>query len=373
MQLGFRIDYDPVFEQQARQAGYISRDGSYFTPDEIAAYEYMPRNMRTDTIHGGLSKAQVQAHIQQNQMRQANAQQQQYAIDRQKAVGDSFAQQQATSLSQRNAATDSALANAQAVSAPGRSPYDQRLQQMMLGSFTPDDPSYQWRLNQGTENLSRSLAAKGMLGSGNMAAELLAFGQGMASQEYGAQFNRLLQASAAATNQYTTAYSVLERMLAQQQSQQQVQQGFNLEAERVAQGWGQLAQGWGQQNLGVLAQDTNSYQAGTQAGALALQRSRFNAEERRLDQWASGEAQALQQRLSGLQSSPQYFAPPAPTYGYRTSGNYYGPVQNNMTSQLPSGTGYIFSNSGQTTTIGDQSSSYQPWGNDYGYDAVYGD
>lgn len=369
MQLGFRMDSDPVFAKQAQEAGYIFRDGSYFTPDEIAAYEYMPRNMRTDTMSGGLSKSQVQALIQQNQMRQANAQQQQYAIDRQKTVGDSFAQQQATSLSQRNAAVDSALANAQAATGPGRSPYDQRLQQMMLGSFTPDDPSYQWRLNQGTENLSRALAAKGMLGSGNMAAELLSFGQGMASQEYGAQFNRLLQASAAATNQYTTAYGVLERMLAQQQTQQ----GFGLDAERTAQGWGQVAQGWGQQNLGVLNQDTNSYQAGTQAGALALQRKRFNAEEQRLDQWASGENQALQQRLSALQSSPQYTAPSAPTYGYHTPTNYYGPAQNNVASQLPSGIGYISNSSGQTTTLGNQSSSYQPWGNDYGYDAVYGD
>lgn len=369
MQLGFRIDYDPVFAKQAKEAGYIFRDGSYFTPGEIAAYEYMPRNMRTDTMSGGLSKSQVQALIQQNKMRQANAQQQQYAIDRQKTVGDSFAQQQATSLSQRNAAVDSALANAQAATGPGRSPYDQRLQQMMLGSFTPDDPSYQWRLNQGTENLSRALAAKGMLGSGNMAAELLSFGQGMASQEYGAQFNRLLQASAAATNQYTTAYGVLERMLAQQQTQQ----GFGLDAERTAQDWGQVAQGWGKLNLGVLNQDTNSYQAGTQAGALALQRKRFNAEEQRLDQWASGENQALQQRLSALQSSPQYTAPSAPTYGYRTPINYYGPAQNNVASQLPSVIGYIPNSSGQTTTLGNQSSSYQPWGNDYGYDAVYGD
>jgi len=369
MQLISEMGYDPTFAQQAQQAGYIFRDGGYFTPSQIATYESMPRNLRTDTISGGLSQSQVQAQMQQNQMRQANAQQQQYAIDRQNTIGGDFAQQQATALSQRNAAADSALANAQAAPGPGRSLYDQRLQQMMLGSFTPDDPSYQWRLNQGTENLSRSLAAKGMLGSGNMAAELLSFGQGMASQEYGAQFNRLLQASAAATNQYATAYSVLERML----TQQQAQQGFGLDAERAAQGWGQLAQGWGQQNLGGLAQDVNSYQAGTQAGALALQRNRFNAEEQRLDQWASGENQALQQRLSGLQSSPQYVAPAAPTYGYSTPGSYYGPAQNNVASQLPSGTGYISNSSGRTTTFGNQSPSYQPWGNDYGYEAVYGD
>lgn len=367
MQLISEMGYDPTFAKQASEAGYIFRDGSYFTPTQISTYENMPRNLRTDTLSGGLSQSQVQAQMQQNQMRQANAQQQQYAIGRQATVGADIAQQQATSLGQRNAAADSALANAQAAPGPGRSIYDQRLQQMMLGSFAPDDPSYQWRVDQGTANLARSQAAKGMLGSGNMAAELLSFGQGMASQEYGAQFNRLLQASAAATNQYATAYSVLERMLTQQQSQQ----GLGLEAERAAQGWGQIAQGWGQQNLGGLAQDVNSYQAGTQAGSLALQRSRFNAEEQRLDQWAQGENQLLQQRLQNLSGLPQSATPaPVPaTYGYQTPGNYYGPVQNNVASQLPSGSGSITNNrTGQTTSVG-----YEPWSNDYGYAAVYGD
>lgn len=369
MSLSDNLTYDPTFYQQAAQAGYIFRDGSYFTPSEIAAYENIPYNSRTAKMSGGLDKAQVQDKIQSDQMRQANAQQQQYAVNRQNAVIDNFAQQNATAFSQRNAAVSSAFANAQNIPGPGRSLYDQRLQQMMLGSFTPDDPSYQWRLNQGTENLSRSLAAKGMLSSGNMAVELLSFGQGMASQEYSTQFNRLLQASANATNQYSNAYSVLERMLAQQQNQQ----SLGLEAERTAQGWGQVAQNWGQQYLGGRAQDTNSYQASIQAGALALQNKRFNADEQRLDQWASGENQALQQRLSNLQSSSQYVAPSTPTYGYSTPSNYYRPVQNSVASQLPSGTGYISNSSGQSTTLGNPSSSYQPWSNDYGYEAVYGD
>jgi len=53
------------------------------------------------------------------------------------------------------------------------------------------DPSYQWRLDQGNQAINRSAAAKGMLGSGNVLAELAKYGQGMASQEYGNQFGRL--------------------------------------------------------------------------------------------------------------------------------------------------------------------------------------
>lgn len=52
-------------------------------------------------------------------------------------------------------------------------------------------PGYQFALNQGNEAINRSAAAKGQLNSGNVLAELAKFGQGMASQEYGNQVNRL--------------------------------------------------------------------------------------------------------------------------------------------------------------------------------------
>ena len=55
-------------------------------------------------------------------------------------------------------------------------------------------PSYQWRYNQGLEAVNRTAAAKGMLGSGNRLAELTKYGQGMASQEYEAEFQRQLAA-----------------------------------------------------------------------------------------------------------------------------------------------------------------------------------
>lgn len=58
-------------------------------------------------------------------------------------------------------------------------------------SSIQNDPSYQFRLGQGQQAIERSAAARGMGASGNVLAELAKYGQGMASEEYGNQFNRL--------------------------------------------------------------------------------------------------------------------------------------------------------------------------------------
>ena len=55
-----------------------------------------------------------------------------------------------------------------------------------------DSNAYQWRFNQGLQGLDRSAARAGNLFSGGHNADLLAYGQGMASQEYGDQWNRLV-------------------------------------------------------------------------------------------------------------------------------------------------------------------------------------
>lgn len=54
-----------------------------------------------------------------------------------------------------------------------------------------DSQAYQWRLGQGIQSLDRSAAARGSLFSGGQSADLMRFGQGEASQEYGNQWNRL--------------------------------------------------------------------------------------------------------------------------------------------------------------------------------------
>jgi hypothetical protein len=55
------------------------------------------------------------------------------------------------------------------------------------------DPSYKWRLGQGTEALENSAAARGGLLSGNTGKALQDYGQNAASQEYSNEFGRWMQ------------------------------------------------------------------------------------------------------------------------------------------------------------------------------------
>lgn len=72
------------------------------------------------------------------------------------------------------------------------SPYQNRLMGLLNDPSTIEQtPGYKFQVEQGNQAINRSAAAKGMLGSGNVLAELAKYGQGMASQEYGGQVNRL--------------------------------------------------------------------------------------------------------------------------------------------------------------------------------------
>ena len=51
--------------------------------------------------------------------------------------------------------------------------------------------AYKFAFNQGNEALNRQLASRGLLKSGNRLSELTKFGQGLASQQYGAEFDRM--------------------------------------------------------------------------------------------------------------------------------------------------------------------------------------
>jgi hypothetical protein len=84
-----------------------------------------------------------------------------------------------------------------------------KLTGMLDGGFAPDDPSYQWRLDQGQQALERSQGSRGLLNSGNAAIELQEYGHGMASQEYGAQFDRLLKGMMGVEDQYNAQQSRL--------------------------------------------------------------------------------------------------------------------------------------------------------------------
>lgn len=84
-----------------------------------------------------------------------------------------------------------------------------KLQQMVTGQFDSSDPSYQWRFQQGQQALERSQGSRGLLNSGNAAIELQNYGQNAASQEYQAQFQRLLQGMSGVESQYNTQQSRL--------------------------------------------------------------------------------------------------------------------------------------------------------------------
>lgn len=68
-----------------------------------------------------------------------------------------------------------------------------QMQALNAGDFSSfkESPDYQFAFNQGLQGLDRSAAAGGMLTSGGADADRIAYGQGMASQQYGNYYNRL--------------------------------------------------------------------------------------------------------------------------------------------------------------------------------------
>lgn len=81
-------------------------------------------------------------------------------------------------------------------------PYEERLAALVNNpNLIEGTNAYKFRFNQGQQALERSAAAKGMLNSGNTLAELARYGQGMASDEYGREFERLNSATGQ-RNQY---------------------------------------------------------------------------------------------------------------------------------------------------------------------------
>ena len=259
------------------------------------------------------------------------------AAGQQTAMG--YTQQAMQAIDPANAAATQALAGTQGLAAPGQDLYSQRLQEMMLGQFMPDDPSYQWRLDQGTENLARKSASMGGLGSGAMAAELQQYGQQSAAQEYAAQFSRLLAASGNATGQYTAAYNMLGNMLSARSNNQQ-----------VAQGWDRQAQGWGQIATGQQGAATQAGQLGVQQGGLMLQQKQFNANEDFRANQDLGAADAINSGIyQPTQQQTQVLDAPDGYYYYRPRAG--DPVKT-VASDSSQGSGYITNSSGKTTTFG---------------------
>lgn len=70
--------------------------------------------------------------------------------------------------------------------------YSRRLRDLISkpGSFT-GTPGFKFALDNGRQAIERSFAAKGMGNSGNVLSELMKYGTGLASQEYGNRVNEL--------------------------------------------------------------------------------------------------------------------------------------------------------------------------------------
>lgn len=78
--------------------------------------------------------------------------------------------------------------------------------------FNTTDPSYQWRLDQGSENINRNAAASGSLASGNVLAALQDYGQHQASTEFQNEFQRKMGAATAQAGQDVQSFGQLNQI-----------------------------------------------------------------------------------------------------------------------------------------------------------------
>ncbi len=131
-------------------------------------------------------------------------------------------------------------------------------------NFTSADPSYQFRLQQGTENVNRGAAKSGLLDSGNRLTALQDYGQGTASTEYASQFARLGAAS-------QTNLQAEQQQFGQLQSIDQNQQNlFQNNYSRLAQLAGANSGQPGQAGQLLASQQAGASAQAQQWGSLAI-------------------------------------------------------------------------------------------------------
>lgn len=70
------------------------------------------------------------------------------------------------------------------------------------------DPGYQFAFDQGLQGLDRSAAARGSLYSGGHSADVINYAQGMADQQYGNYYSRLMQTAGLGQNAASNLGSV---------------------------------------------------------------------------------------------------------------------------------------------------------------------
>ena len=100
-----------------------------------------------------------------------------------------------------------------------RAQYQTQLSSLMSGNYNmSSDPSYNYQLQQGTDNLNRGLAASGAIGSGQQMAELQTYGQNMASTDFSNQYQRLAQLAGGNIGSPAEAGQILANQQGSQQS-----------------------------------------------------------------------------------------------------------------------------------------------------------
>jgi hypothetical protein len=98
-------------------------------------------------------------------------------------------------MSQQNSNASTALGIAQTTQGEQQY-YQQMLQQLIANpSSVSQLPGFQFQLQTGSQAVADAMGAKGLAGSGNEAAALTTYGQGLASTFYGQQANLLASLS----------------------------------------------------------------------------------------------------------------------------------------------------------------------------------
>lgn len=91
-----------------------------------------------------------------------------------------------------------------------------QLADSLAAGFTPgdlaSDPGYQFRLEQGSKALNRSLASQGMANSGRAIKAAQEYGQGLAANEYAEAYRRWLQGLAPLQQQANQGYSAAQNI-----------------------------------------------------------------------------------------------------------------------------------------------------------------
>lgn len=135
-----------------------------------------------------------------------------------KAAGNviqSYKDAQAGATTAFTGARDASLGYYQPYAQGGQQAFGNALNMQSGGfQYSPSDPSYQWRLDQGVNALDRSASAQGAMNSGGTLKALTRYGQGLASTEFQNDFARnntlagygmqAAQGQAQAQNNYAT-------------------------------------------------------------------------------------------------------------------------------------------------------------------------